>query len=164
MARWPFPFRIRGFAFCYGVARLFSLGGLCNIMPNQFQSVFERLRDILKKHAVSFSAVKDASDHYSLEAPVGPATLQALGGKMRSPMIPVAWVQMGKAYVSFHIMGVYGNPKLLDDCSKELRAHMQGKSCFNFKTVDETLFVELEQLTIQSFAGMKKAGFVDERT
>src|ERR1043166_7971905 len=100
-----------------------TLGGLGNIMPHQFLSVFERLRDILKKHAEAFTAVKDASDHYSLEAPVGPVTLQAWRGKMKSPMIPVAWVQVGKAYVSFHLMGVYGNPKLLDDCSKELRAH-----------------------------------------
>src|ERR1043166_1633595 len=53
-----------------------TLGRLGNIMPHQFQSVFERLRDILKKHAEAFTAVKDASDHYSLEAPVGPVTLQ----------------------------------------------------------------------------------------
>ncbi len=132
-------------------------------MPNQFQSVFERLRDILKKHAGGFSVVKDASDHYSLEAPVGPATLQAWGGKMKSPMIPVAWLQVGKAYVSFHLMGVYGNPTLLDECSTELRKHMQGKSCFNFKTVDEPLFAELERLTIQSLAGMKKAGYVSAK-
>ncbi len=44
-------------------------------------------------------------------------------------------------------MGVYGNPKLLDDSSNELRARMQGKSCFNFKSVDELLFGELERLT-----------------
>jgi len=132
-------------------------------MPHPFQSVFERLREILRKHAKDFTVSKDRADHYGLEAPVGPATLQAWGGKMKSPMIPVGWVQVGKAYVSFHLMGVYGNPKLLDDCSKELRARMQGKSCFNFKTVDEPLFVELERLTIQSLAGMKKAGYVSAK-
>jgi len=62
--------------------------------------------------------------------------------------------------VSFHLMGVYGNPKLLDGCSEDLRARMQGKSCFNFKNADEALFAELERLTADSIAGMKKAGFI----
>ena len=132
-------------------------------MLHQFQSVFERLRDLLKKHSEGFSAAKDTSGHFSLEAPAGPATLHAWRRKMKSPMIPVAWVQVGKAYVSFHLMGVYGNPKLLDDCSKDLRAHMQGKSCFNFKMVDEQLFLELERLTVRSLAGMKKAGYVSAK-
>src|SRR5260370_344144 len=126
-------------------------------MPNQFQSVFERLRDILKKHAGGFSVVKDASDHYSLEAPVGPATLQAWGGKMKSPMIPVAGFRGGKVFVIFHLMGFYGNPKLLDGCSTEWGKQMRGNSCLNLKTVDEPLFAELERLTVQSLAGMKKA-------
>lgn len=82
---------------------------------------------------------------------------------MKSPMIPVGWVQVGKAYVSFHLMGVYGNPKPLEDCSEGLRAHMQGKSCFNFKAVQEPLFEELERLTIRSLAGMKKAGYVSDK-
>jgi hypothetical protein len=43
-----------------------------------------------------------------------------------------------------------------------LRAHMQGKSCFNFKAVDETLFGELERLTAESFIGMRRAGYISE--
>ena len=131
-------------------------------MSPQFQAVFIRLRGILEKHAASFTVGQDKSGHYSLEAPVGPATLRAWRGKVRAPTIPVGWVQTGKAYVSFHLMGVAGSPKLLDGCSAELRAHMQGKSCFNFKVVDEILFQELEQLTIDSLTGMKKAGYIAE--
>ena len=132
-------------------------------MSPPFQPVFGRLRDILKKHANGFTVSRDTTDYYGLEGPTGPATLQAWGGKQRSPTIPVAWVQIGKAYVSFHLMGVYGNPKLLDDCSKDLRARMQGKSCFNFKAVDEPLFAELERLTLRSLDGMKKAGYVSTK-
>lgn len=76
----------------------------------------------------------------------------------KTPM-PVAWVQTGKNYVSYHLMPVYACPKLVEGCSKELQARMQGKSCFNFKTIDETLLQELEQLTIAAFAAWKKAGF-----
>ena len=59
-------------------------------------------------------------------------------------------------------MGIYGNPKLLDRYSKELKARMQGKSCFNFKTVNESLFEELERLTTKSITGMKKAGYISK--
>jgi hypothetical protein len=106
------------------------------------------------------SVKDDAPDHYSLEASAGPAALQAWGGKMKRPMLPVAWVQIGKAYVSYHLMGFDGNAKLRDSMSKGLKARMQGKTCFNFKSKDEALFKELEQLTAQSIAGFRKAGYI----
>jgi hypothetical protein len=129
---------------------------------SQFKLVFARLRDILQKNAGGLAVEPNQDDHYGLTAPVGPATVRAWGGKVKSPTIPVAWVQIGKAYVSYHLMGVYGNPKLLDGVSKKLLARMQGKSCFNFKADDEPLFDELEQLTVRSIAGMRKAGFISE--
>ena len=83
-------------------------------MPTEFELIFERLRKILEKHAGRLS-VKDESPHsYSLEAAIGPATLEAWGGKARRACIRVAWVQTGKAYVSYHLMGIYENTKLHD--------------------------------------------------
>ena len=61
-------------------------------------------------------------------------------------------------------MGVYGNTALLDGMSKELKARMQGKTCFNFKSDDEALFKELEQLTVRGIAGFRKAGFKSDHT
>jgi hypothetical protein len=129
---------------------------------SQFKLVFARLRDILIKKADGLNVEPNKDDHYGLSAPVGPATVRVWGGKMKSPSIPVAWVQIGKAYVSYHMMGVYGNPKLLDGVSKKLLARMQGKSCFNFKAVDEELFEELERLTAKSIDGMRKGGFITQ--
>ena len=56
-------------------------------------------------------------------------------------------VRLGKAYVSFYLMSVYACPDLLKTMSPELKKRMQGKSCFNFKEVDEKLFKELAKLT-----------------
>lgn len=84
-------------------------------------------------------------------------------GEKRSETIPIAWTEIGKNYVSYHLMAVYGNPKLLEGCSEKLRARMQGKSCFNFVNVDEELFSELNELTARSIAGMRRAGFVLEK-
>ena len=132
-------------------------------MKSDFGSIFVRLRGILEKHSATLTVKADAPDHYSLEAGAGPAALRAWGGKVRRPVIPVAWVQVGKAYVSYHLMGIYGNTRLLDGVSKELKARMQGKTCFNFKVVDEKLFKELDRLTAQSIAGFRKAGYISEQ-
>ena len=74
--------------------------------------------------------------------------------------MPIAWVQIGKGYVSYHLMPIYGCPALLDDVSAKLKARMQGKSCFNFKMSDAALFEELDALTGRSLIAFKRAGFM----
>jgi len=120
---------------------------------SEFKSVFARLRAILRKHAGSYRVKEDEPDSYWVETGVHPER------KMR---LAVAGVRIGKAYVSFHLMPVYGCPKLLDGASASLMARMQGKSCFSFKAVDDALFDELERLTARSFAAFRKAGYVGE--
>lgn len=39
---------------------------------------------------------------------------------------------------------------------------MHGKSCFNFKTVDDALLKELEQVTAESLRGMQGAGYISD--
>ena len=82
----------------------------------------------------------DTPSCYCLAGNTGPATLRVWDGKLKKPTIPVAWVQVGNAYVSYHLMGVYGNTALLGGMSSALNARMQGKTCFNFKVADEALF------------------------
>ena len=48
-------------------------------------------------------------------------------------------------------MSVYASPDLVASMSPGLRRRMQGKSCFNFTSVDEPLFDELERITKSSF-------------
>jgi hypothetical protein len=131
-------------------------------MTTNLKPVFVELRKILQKHQGSWTVQEDSDKCYSLAGLPGPAAVTIWGGKMKKPIMPIAWVQISKAYVSYHLMPVYGNPKLLDGASKELLARMQGKSCFNFKSVDAALFRELDDLTARSIAGFKKTGFVSE--
>jgi hypothetical protein len=69
-------------------------------------------------------------------------------------------VQLKKAYVSFHLMPVYVRPELLEGISPDLRSRMHGKSCFNFRTVEPSLFKELSDLTSAGFASYQEQGFV----
>ena len=129
-------------------------------MNSDFQAVFEQLRSILKKHAGSLEVSEDTPTRYCLTGTVGPATLQAWGGKMKTKAIPVAWVQIGKAYVSFHHMALYGSSLLRDGMSEELGRRMQGKTCFNFRNESEVPLLELDELTARGCKGMKAAGFI----
>ena len=124
-----------------------------------FDAVFRRLRDILATHDGALDVSDDTSTKYCLEAPVGPATLKAWGGRVRRPSIPVAWVEVGKAYVSYHLMGVT-HPAVLSAISKALKARMQGKTCFNFSSLDEATITELDRLTSSSIAAFKNSGFI----
>jgi len=123
-------------------------------MASNFERVFARLREVLAKHFAGLMVSEDAAGRYCLQGGLHP--------KHQRPM-HIAWVEIGKAYVSYHLMPVYGRPQLLDDYSKELKARMRGKSCFNFKVVDDALFEELDRLTGESFAAFRKTGYLPER-
>jgi hypothetical protein len=122
-------------------------------MNPEFPSVFSELRAILVRQAGSLkvSVTEDSATRYCLTGGRHP--------QHGTPM-PLVWVQVGKNYVSFHHMGVYARPALLKGVSKELRARMQGKSCFNFTSVDPALFAELEELTGRGFEIFRKPPFV----
>jgi hypothetical protein len=131
-------------------------------MSLALQRVFEKLRAILLGNAPGFIVSKDASGHYGLEATPGPATLRAWGGQVRRARIPIAWVEIKKTYVSYHLMGA-GSPQVRRDMSKQLAARMQGKTCFNFRAGDEDLFGELDAVTARSLAAFRRAGFISDR-
>jgi hypothetical protein len=119
-------------------------------MNSQFEPVFRRLREILRKHAATLTVTEDSPTRYCLEGGLHPTH--------KRPM-PLAWVQIGKAYVSFHHMGV--DTKLHAGLSSALAARRQGTTCFNFKAEDNALFEELEQLTAAAFESLRRAGYLE---
>ena len=118
---------------------------------SSFAEIFPVLRAILERNAGRLSVTENTVTRYCLTGGRHP--------KHGTPM-PIAWVEVGKNYVSFHHMAIYARPELMKDASDKLRARMQGKSCFNFTTLDEPLFAELEQLTIRGFAAFRDAGLM----
>lgn len=108
----------------------------------RFDAVFDRLRSILEPYAPKMYISTDTDIWYGLDlAP-------------EAERVPATWfgaVRRGKSYVSYYLMPVYADPRLLDDVSLELRRRMQGKSCFNFTRVDEDLLAELTSLTARGY-------------
>jgi hypothetical protein len=113
----------------------------------EFPIVFESLKAIIQPYANKLAVKTDTPDHYYLDA--------AFNEKWKKELF-FASAQIQKNYVSFYLMPVYMYPDLLKHISPELKKHMQGKSCFNFKKVEKNLLKELSQLTKQGFERLMK--------
>jgi len=119
---------------------------------NDFDKVFARLKMMLQPYVKKMDVARDDQSCYMLN------TRHIM--KNKQPLC-FGGVQLGKAYVSFYLMSVYACPDLLKSMSPELKKRMQGKSCFNFKEVDEKLFKELAQLTRAGAAQFSDGKFID---
>ena len=119
---------------------------------NNLRKVFAKLKAIFQPYARRMDVAQDNQACYMLNTRFIMKNKQPLcfGG-----------VRLGKAYVSFYLMSVYACPDLLKSMSPELKKRMQGKSCFNFKEVDEKLFKELAQLTKAGAAKFSDGKFID---
>jgi hypothetical protein len=116
----------------------------------EFAPVFSQLRDILAEYAPRLKIVHDKPDNYYLDT-------HTIGANKKP--IFFGGVRIGKGYVSYYLMPVYG-PQVRDGMSPALKKRMQGKACFNFTEVDPALFRELKQLTERSYQFWRELGWV----
>ena len=112
-----------------------------------FIPVFQQLKIILEPFASNLTVSADSKEVYSLDGPYSEKWKRNLF---------FGSAQIKKNYVSFYLMPVYMYPDLLKGVSSELKKHMQGKSCFNFKKVEPGLFKELNSLTKKGYERFKK--------
>lgn len=120
-------------------------------MP-ELAPVYAELRELMAPYAARLEVKHDDDTQLYVDT----AHVQ----KNKKPLFFGA-VQIKKAYVSYHLMALYYAPELLDGISPELRARMQGKSCFNFKTAQPELLAELAALTAASYDHFAAQGFVE---
>jgi len=113
----------------------------------KFHEVFERLRTILKPYESQLTLVDNLPERYYLNG--------HYSQKYKKNLFFGSTI-IQKNYVSYYLMPVYMYPDLLETISPALKKRMQGKSCFNFKNVDENLFSELETLTRLGFERFKQ--------
>jgi hypothetical protein len=114
---------------------------------NKFAETFAALRAILEPHAKRMTCTVDEPGHYQLASPT-------MTDRVGRPLF-CASVQINKNYVSYHLMPVYGNKALRDSLPASLKKRMQGKSCFNFTTVEPEQLKELAAVTKKGIARFK---------
>lgn len=114
------------------------------------QAVFDAIRPLYAAHDENCVVLHDTPGKYYL----GTHEVRAKDGYR-------TWfggVEIKKNYVSAHLIPVYAHPDMLDDLSDTLRKRMQGKSCFNFKQIDEALFAELDAVVRVGIARFRADG------
>ncbi|HEY6342234.1 MAG TPA: hypothetical protein VIY49_12135 [Bryobacteraceae bacterium] len=111
-------------------------------MPAEFAAIFAALKSVMAEQESVLAVQKDTPTEYSLVTKRASPFPQHKGHPM--------WfgaVKLGKAHVSFHLMPLYMSPKLEKEISPALKKRMQGKTCFNFKTLpDAELIADLKRL------------------
>lgn len=119
-------------------------------MPD-LQPVYDELRRRLSVHEDDFEVTDNLTDANvaggrKVEAR-SPGTYLLLGAPSDAypDGVMFASVNLGKRYVSYHLMSIYADPDTT--ISPELDKRRQGKTCFNFTRIDEGLFDELADLT-----------------
>jgi hypothetical protein len=116
----------------------------------EFDRVFAELKAILSDYEPRLQVVHDRAGYYYLDThAIGPNGKPIMFGAVR----------VGKNYVSYYFMPVYGG--ILDGLSPALKTRMQGKACFNFTEVDKALFKDLKTLTKRGYAAWKKMEWVE---
>jgi hypothetical protein len=121
---------------------------------HDFPATFAALRAILQPYAPRLTVTKDTPDCYYLD-----------GGYSQQwkKVIFFGATTINKSYVSFHLIAVYACPDLVKGLSDGLRARMQGKSCFNFKTITPGQAEELKELTRRGFEAFERLGWLDKQ-
>ncbi len=104
-------------------------------------NLFNTLRSIFEKYETNLSLLHNTNDNYYLNT----------AAKDNSKTDFFGAIQSKKSYISVHLMPIYYHPELLDNISEDLKKKMQGKSCFNFKDIDDKLLSELKLLTAVCF-------------
>lgn len=111
--------------------------------------LFAALRALLLPYISSLSVVHDEEGHFyaNCARPDAKGKAQFFGAVKAS----------GRKHL-LHFMPVYDFPELLGKISPALKKRMQGKSCFNFDTLEPALMTELGQLVEQGAARYRSAG------
>lgn len=109
-------------------------------MPNRdnFPALFERLKLNFQVLVPPLIVQDDTAENYYLMTPSSSHYPKGMF---------FGAVQIKKNYVSYHLMPIYVCTDLLTNISEPLKKRMQGKACFNFTVMDETLLEELAHLT-----------------
>jgi len=112
-------------------------------------SLFVALRKILSAHEASLVIAKNQPGDYELTA----KTLGANG----KPLF-FGGVRTSRAHTTFYLMPLATDAELSASVSVYLQRRMDGKSAFQFKTIEPVLFEELATLTARALESWKAAG------
>jgi hypothetical protein len=118
-----------------------------------FPDVFVKLQKLLSGFESNLLVKANSSEKYSLNTPYS---------EQHQKELFFGAVVVMKNYVNYHLMPIYVFPELLENVTPKLKKRMQGKSCFNFKTISEIELLELRALTLASCEKFVRDGLIKQ--
>jgi len=115
------------------------------------EPVFDALKAILLVHSRRLVVAVDEPGHYSLDT------------RHVMPNGKTLWfggVRIKKRYVSYHLMPIYVDATLSESIGEALAKRRQGKSCFNFRTLEQIPLIELASLTERSVRDYERRDYL----
>jgi hypothetical protein len=121
---------------------------------------FEPSTAIKERHVEVFTALRQILEPYQNHLAVktdkpGNCYLETRTAGLNGRRLFFAGAKIKKNYVSFYLSPLYMFPHLSNGISPVLKKLMQGQSCFNFTSVDQNCFAELNNLTESVFQKLK---------
>jgi len=113
--------------------------------------LFNRLRKVMAAYEKLLTCTGDNENSYELY------TTHIM--KNKKPLF-FGGVKINKNFVSYHLMGLYVFPEMVEQIDPKLRALLKGKSCFNVKRLDEHLLDQLERITQRCLERYQSQGYV----
>lgn len=108
-------------------------------MSDEFPAIFRRLRELMLQSAPGLVITNDTPTNFTLKT-------SWIEVRTKEPAW-FGWIAIKKSYVAYHVMPLYWLPALGVLVPPSLEKRRQGKTCFNFKKPDESLFEDIRQLT-----------------
>jgi len=113
-------------------------------------ATFGLLKPLLQRYEDELIVTQDTSGNYSLDT----KTIM----ENRKPLF-FGSVAVKKSYVSFHLFPLYLYPDLLDGIG-DLKKRMQGKTCFNFRKIDDAQLAALDVLVQAGHERFRNEGLI----
>ena len=124
-------------------------------MENELVTIFERLKNKLKKYEHALTAKIDLDGRYDLWS----IKDVVVGGKKKKE-IYFAGVIIQKNYVGLYYMPVYTDIELKSIFKPELLKLLKGKSCFHIKKLNDALEEQIDEALEQGFELYKAQGWI----
>ena len=115
-----------------------------------FPAVFDALRGVLRAQSKGMKVEVDSAKTYYVNTNEPHPSGKGL--------IFFAAVKINASYVSYHLMPLYIEPALRKSVSPALKRHLHGKACFNFKTIEPAVLMDLAAITKLGASCFKKLG------
>lgn len=121
-------------------------------------AIFEKIKSALQKQSPPMIVSKNSENCFEL---IGNKSIAYGSKKQLMPGMYFCSVIMHKDMISFHFFPIYMKRELFEPLIPTTIKHLKGKSCFNFKKMEQVNEKELSALLKKGVESWKRLGYMN---